>query len=226
VLGGKVWVGGHPADKPGRPVDPNLTLELRGGIPYVSRGGIKLEHALRSFGIDVAGLVVLDVGASTGGFTDCVLQAGAARVYSIDVGYGQLAWRLRGDPRVVAIERRNIRYLRREELDELADLAVIDVSFISLTLVLPKVLQLIKQNGQIVALVKPQFEVGRQLVGKGGVVRDPEKHQSVVGKIRKSAEALGLETRGVTESPILGPKGNREFFLHLSCGARRDVFFD
>ena len=183
--------------------------------PYVSRGGLKLAAALGAFNIDVTGQVALDVGASTGGFTDCLLQHGAARVYCVDVGYGQLAWRLRQDPRVIVLERTNIRYLPREAIPEEVDLAVADVSFISLKLVLPQILQFLRPDGLIIALVKPQFEVGKGQVGKGGVVRDPQQQQQVVAEIQEFAQGLGLAAEGVIPSPILGPKGNQEYLLYL-----------
>jgi len=181
----------------------------------VSRGGLKLARALDEFGLEVADLVAIDVGASTGGFTDCLLQRGARKVYAVDVGYGQLAWKLRQDCRVVNLEKTNIRYLEPEALAESPDLAVIDASFISLDKVLPPTLRLVRDGGAVVALIKPQFEVGKGEVGKGGVVRDENKHRDVVANVVALAESLGLEVCGVTESPILGPKGNREFLIHL-----------
>lgn len=191
--------------------------------PFVSRGGIKLAHALDYFNLDVTGLVALDVGASTGGFTDCLLQRGAKKVYALDVGYGQLAWKLRTDSRVVVIERTNIRYWDRHQVTESIDLAVIDVSFISLTLVLPKVKEILASHGStrspcpsIVALIKPNFEVGKGQVGKKGVVREPEKHRQVIEKIRALASTLNLKACGVTESPLTGPEGNKEFCLLLT----------
>lgn len=187
-------------------------------VPYVSRGGLKLEKAIRTFNLNVEGKVIIDVGASTGGFTDCLLKHGARRVYAVDVGYGQLDWRLRQDGRVVCLERRNIRYLKPEDIGEEADIAVIDVSFISLTKVIPVTVTLLKEQAEIVTLVKPQFEVGRGQVGKGGVVRDPELHAQVTEKIRAFAQGLGLNPLGLIESPILGSKGNREFLLYLKKG--------
>lgn len=216
ILAGEVVVGDHTADKAGQLVARDAGIRLKGtGLPYVSRGGLKLEKALDEFSIDVGGLCALDVGASTGGFTDCLLQRGVRRVFAVDVGYGQLAWKLRQDERVVCLERTNIRYLEPSLLAEVPDLAVIDASFISLDKVLPNTLRLISGTGGIVALIKPQFEVGRGGVGKGGVVRDPLKHREVVDAVRVLAEGLGLEVLGVVESPILGPKGNREFLIHL-----------
>lgn len=214
ILAGKVWVDGELARKPGQMVTGDAEISLEEEPPYVSRGGVKLEEALRRFRVEVEGLVCADVGASTGGFTDCLLQRGAAKVYAIDVGYGQLAWRLRQDPRVVAIERKNIRYLK--SLPEPIDLATIDVSFISLELVLPTVSKLLKPHGQIIALVKPQFEAGREQVGKGGVVKEREVHRQVLLRVADVAQKLGLSVLGLIPSPLLGPAGNEEFFIHLS----------
>lgn len=215
IMAGDVIIGDHKVEKPGQLVDPTLPIRMKDDIPFVSRGGLKLQKALEYFAIDVRGLVALDVGASTGGFTDCLLQRGAARVYAVDVGYGQLAWKLRQDERVLSLEKTNIRYLEPEALPTLADMAVIDASFISLDKVLPNTLRLIKGGGAIVALIKPQFEVGRGEVGKGGVVRDPEKHAAVIEAVCSLAEKLRLDVVGVTESPITGPKGNREFLVYL-----------
>lgn len=216
ILAGKVSVEGEIISKPGTLIRSDASIELKEGIPYVSRGGLKLEFALKAFGIDPTGKVAIDVGASTGGFTDCLLQHGAARVYAVDVGYGQLAWKLRHDPRVVVLERTNIRYL--ESLPEPVDLATIDVSFISLKLVLPSVLRLMKPKAEILALVKPQFEAGREKVGKGGVVRDPQVHREVLETLVEYAHSLGLHTLGLATSPFLGPAGNVEFFAHWARG--------
>lgn len=216
LMAGAVRVGGHVVDKPGTLIEADASIIVEGeDIPFVSRGGLKLEHALERFGIDVRGAVVLDVGASTGGFTDCVLQRGARKVIAVDVGYGQFDWKLRNDPRVVLLERTNVRDLAPGELPDVPDLAVVDVSFISLRLVLPAVAAVLAPDGNIVALVKPQFEVGKGRVGKGGVVRDPRLHEEAVASVREAAQEIGLTCLGETESPILGPKGNREFFLHL-----------
>jgi 23S rRNA (cytidine1920-2'-O)/16S rRNA (cytidine1409-2'-O)-methyltransferase len=216
ILAGDVVVGEHAVDKAGQLVPRDAEIRLKStGLPYVSRGGLKLEKALDEFSLDVNGVCALDVGASTGGFTDCLLQRGARKVFAVDVGYGQLAWKLRQDERVVCLERTNIRLLEPSVLSEVPELAVIDASFISLDKVLPNTIRLIGGEGEIVALIKPQFEVGRGAVGKGGVVRDPLKHREVVEAVRSLAEGLGLEVKGVTESPILGPKGNREFLIHL-----------
>ncbi|AJE03767.1 TlyA family RNA methyltransferase [Geobacter pickeringii] len=217
IMAGQVVVNDHLADKAGVQVSVDAEIRLKGeDIPYVSRGGLKLARALDEFSIDVADRVAIDVGASTGGFTDCLLQRGARRVFAVDVGYGQLAWKLRQDPRVVNLEKTNIRYLEPDALPEPPDLAVIDASFISLDKVLPPTLRLVRSGGIIVALIKPQFEVGKGEVGKGGVVRDEGKHEEVVANVVTLAESLGLAVRGVTESPLLGPKGNREFLIYLS----------
>lgn len=214
IMAGQVVVDDHLADKAGQLVPLAAEIRLKGEpLPFVSRGGLKLQQALDEFAIDVTGLAVLDVGASTGGFTDCLLQRGARRVFAVDVGYGQLAWKLRNDDRVLSLEKTNIRHLTPERLPEIPDMAVIDASFISLAKVLPSTIALIREDGLIIALIKPQFEVGRGEVGKGGVVRDPRKHREVTDSVRALAESLGLEVAGVTESPILGPKGNREFLI-------------
>jgi 23S rRNA (cytidine1920-2'-O)/16S rRNA (cytidine1409-2'-O)-methyltransferase len=214
IMAGAVRVGEAVIDKAGALVDVEADVQVESDeLPFVSRGGLKLAAALDRFGTAVAGAVVLDVGASTGGFTDCVLQRGAARVIAVDVGYGQLAWSLRQDPRVIVLERRNIRNVTAADLPVRPTLAVVDVSFISLRLVLPVVATLVAPGGAIVALVKPQFEVGKGRVGKGGAVRDPALHVQAVADVRACGAALGLRCTGECESPILGPKGNREFFL-------------
>lgn len=215
ILAGEVTVDGEVRDKPGQRIPAESAIAIRQTLPYVSRGGLKLAAALDTFGLAMAGLVAVDVGASTGGFTDCLLQRGAARVYAIDVGYGQLAWKLRTDPRVVPLERTNIRYLEHLPGNELADLAVIDTSFISLALVLPATLRLLKPAAQIVALIKPQFEAGKEQVGKGGVVRDPRIHRRVIEETAGLAGQLGLGVAGLTVSPAPGPAGNVEFLIWL-----------
>ncbi|MGB9629074.1 MAG: TlyA family RNA methyltransferase [Thermodesulfobacteriota bacterium] len=216
IMTGKVMVEGHRIDKPGIKVRVDAPLEiLEKETPYASRGGVKLEEALKSFRIDPQEMVVMDVGASTGGFTDCVLQKGAKRVYAVDVGYGQLAWKLQKDPRVINLERRNIRYLRREEVPEEIDLILVDTSFISVEKFLPNLLKFLKSQGYLLILIKPQFEVGKGEVGKGGVVRDPSLHQKVIHRISRYCQEIGLEVLGVIESPLLGPKGNKEFFIYL-----------
>lgn len=217
ILAGSVEIDGQVVTKPGALVPAEAAVALRAPPRYVSRGGEKLAHALARFGIDVAGRVALDAGASTGGFTDCLLQHGARRVYAIDVGYGQLHWRLRQDPRVVVMERVNLRHLQR--LPEPVDLATLDLSFISLRLVLPVVWRLLRPGGEVVALVKPQFEAGRREVGRGGVVRDPRVHAAVLRDLLAWATTHGFTVLGLTASPLRGPAGNVEFLLHLR---RRD----
>lgn len=220
VMAGAVRVDDHVVDKPGALVAVDANLAVTGDdIPFVSRGGLKLSAALDAFGTAVAGRVVLDVGASTGGFTDCVLQRGARAVIAVDVGYGQFAWPLRQDSRVTLFERTNIRHLDPAVLPAVPELAVVDVSFISLRLVLGVVAGVLAPGGDIVALVKPQFEVGKGQVGSGGVVRDPALQAAAVTAVREHALGLGLECIGECESPILGPKGNREFFLALRKAA-------
>ena len=216
VLAGQVFVGESRADKPGTLVAMDVPIHVRQGLPFVSRGGIKLQAALDAFALDVRSMICADVGASTGGFTDCLLQRGAARVYAIDVGYGQLDWKLRRDPRVVVLERTNARYLT--SLPELVDLVVVDVSFISLTLILPTVASWLRAGGQIIALVKPQFEAGREQVGKGGVVRDAAIHADVLWRVLSWANAHGLTPGGVIRSPAIGPAGNVEFLAQLQQG--------
>ncbi len=214
ILSAKVMVDGVVITKAGHQVHTDCGIELVGeDIPYVSRGGLKLEHAIRSFEVDVLALVAMDVGASTGGFTDCLLQHGAKKVYAVDVGYGQLAWKLRQDPRVVVLERRNIRYLPRDAIPEPIQIAVIDASFISLKLVIPAVASFLDPGSFLIALIKPQFEAGRSQVGKGGVVRDPQVHSEVCSSISEFCRSCGFEVIGMVPSPILGPKGNREFLM-------------
>jgi 23S rRNA (cytidine1920-2'-O)/16S rRNA (cytidine1409-2'-O)-methyltransferase len=213
VLSGYVLVNGQKIDKAGQAVDPEAAIELIERPRYVSRGGIKLEEALEHFHVDVSGRVCLDVGSSTGGFTDCLLQHGAARVYAIDVGTGQLDWKLRNDPRVVVHEQVNARYLSREHVPEPVDVAVCDVSFISVTLILPALPGLLTGNGEMIILVKPQFELERRQVGKGGIVREPELHQVACRKVEGAVRALGLRS-DVIPSPIAGAEGNREFLLY------------
>jgi 23S rRNA (cytidine1920-2'-O)/16S rRNA (cytidine1409-2'-O)-methyltransferase len=221
VMAGAVRVGDALVDKPSALVDPEARIDVdEARDRFVSRGGVKLEAALSSFHTAVDGAYVLDVGASTGGFTDCVLQRGARAVYAVDVGYGQFAWSLRNDPRVTVRERTNVRDLTPQDLPEAPSLAVIDVSFISLRLVLPVVAACVRPGGEIVALVKPQFEVGKGQVGKGGVVRDSQQQAEVVERIRTLGVELGLRCVGSCESPILGPKGNREFFLDFQKPAQ------
>jgi 23S rRNA (cytidine1920-2'-O)/16S rRNA (cytidine1409-2'-O)-methyltransferase len=216
IMEGRVTVEGEALEKPGTLVKMDAHLQIRGeDLPYVSRGGLKLEAALKAFEVDPEGKVVIDVGASTGGFTDCVLQKGAKKVYAIDVGYGQLAWRLQKDPRVINLERRNIRYLKREEVSEEADLILVDTSFISVEKFLLHLAGFLKEGGNLLCLIKPQFEVGRNEVGKGGVVKDSKLHQKVVDRISQFSRGLGFTVQGIIESPLLGPKGNKEFFIRL-----------
>ena len=216
IMAGRILVNGQPVQKPGTKVSISDEIMLRGDEPpYVSRGGLKLEAGLNAFEVNVNGQLCLDVGASTGGFTDCLLQYGARRVIAVDVGYGQLAWKLRQDPRVKVIERMNIRYMPYEAIGQAVDLATIDVSFISLKIVVPAVLKFIKKEGVIIALIKPQFEVGKTNVGKGGVVRNPDLHNQVIADLTDFFSKIGLVCRGCIPSPILGPKGNREFLIHL-----------
>ena len=216
IMAGKVLVNDRPMDKPGSNVHRTDIITLKGeDIPYVSRGGLKLEAALDSYRFNPSGLRCLDVGASTGGFTDCLLQRGATIVYAMDVGYGQLAWKLRQDPRVIVIERTNIRHAKKELIPDLIDLAVIDVSFISLKLVIPEVKKYLGGAGRIIALIKPQFEVGREHVGKGGVVRDSRLHHSAINHLTDYFTKAGYQTGPIIPSPIKGPKGNKEFFISL-----------
>ena len=217
IMAGQVFVGERRYDKAGISVNESVRLEVRGqALRYVSRGGLKLEKALRDFGVDPTGFVCSDSGASTGGFTDCLLQKGAKKVFAIDVGYGQLAWSIRQDPRVVCMERTNIRYVTPEQLGEPLDLSVVDVSFISLRIVLPAIRALLKPTGQILCLIKPQFEAGREKVGKKGVVRDPAVHEEVLQNFLALAAELELTVRNLTFSPVRGPEGNIEFLGHLS----------
>ena len=216
IMAGQVYVDGQKADKPGDTFSEDAAVEVRGkGLPYVSRGGLKLEKAMREFGLQLQGRTCMDIGASTGGFTDCMLQNGAQRVYSVDVGYGQLAWSLRTDPRVVNLERTNARHLTREQVPEEICFFSVDVSFISLTLILPAVRPLLAEHGQAVCLIKPQFEAGREKVGKKGVVRDKAVHEEVIEKIRSFALENGFSVLGLTFSPVKGPEGNIEYLIYL-----------
>lgn len=216
IMSGDVYVDGQKEDKAGTMFPETVKIEVRGNtLPYVSRGGLKLEKAMKHFDVSLCGKVCMDVGASTGGFTDCMLQNGAKKVYSIDVGYGQLDWKLRNDPRVVCMEKTNIRYVVPEDSQEPAALSSIDVSFISLTKVLLPVRNLLTEDGEIVCLIKPQFEAGREKVGKKGVVRDPEVHLEVIEKVLDYASGIALEPHHLSFSPIKGPEGNIEYLLHL-----------
>jgi len=216
IMAGLVYCQGQRLDKPGMELAEDTVLEIKGElIPYVSRGGLKLEKALQVFPVSLQGAVVADIGASTGGFTDCALQNGAQRVYAIDVGYGQLDWKLRIDPRVVCMERVNARYLTKDSLPELVDFVVSDVAFISVTKIFPAMLEILKDDGQIITLIKPQFEAGKEHIGKKGVVKDPLVHQSVLEFVLSEAERLGLTVQGVDYSPIRGPEGNIEYLAWL-----------
>jgi 23S rRNA (cytidine1920-2'-O)/16S rRNA (cytidine1409-2'-O)-methyltransferase len=213
IMAGSVLVAGQKGSKAGQSIAPDSRIELLEGLRYVSRGGLKLEAALDGFGIPVQGMVCLDVGSSTGGFTDCLLQRSALRVHAIDVGKGQMDWRLRNHPRVILREGVNARYLKFDDVGEAVDLAVCDVSFISVTLILPCLPPLLKESGRMVVLVKPQFEVGRRQVGKGGIVRNPELHQAACARVEGAVRELGFET-AMLESPILGAEGNKEFMVY------------
>ena len=217
IMSGQVYVDGQKADKPGTSYEESVSVEVRGAAcPYVSRGGLKLEKALRDFGIKPVGYVCSDSGASTGGFTDCLLQQGAQKVFAIDVGYGQLDWKIRSDPRVVVMERTNVRYVTPEQLGEPLDLSVIDVSFISLKIVLPVIKTFLKSEGQVVCLIKPQFEAGKDKVGKKGVVREPETHKEVLDNFVGLTKEQDFHILGLTFSPVKGPEGNIEFLAHLT----------
>ena len=217
IMSGNVYVNGQKADKPGVSYEETVELEVRGAVcPYVSRGGLKLEKALRDFGVKPVDYVCSDSGASTGGFTDCLLQQGARKVFAIDVGYGQLDWKIRSDERVVVMERTNIRYVTPEDLGEPLDLSVIDVSFIGLEIVLPTIKTLLKPTGQVLCLIKPQFEAGKENVGKKGVVRDPRIHKMVLDNFVSLVDSLGFKILGLTFSPVKGPEGNIEFLGHLT----------
>jgi 23S rRNA (cytidine1920-2'-O)/16S rRNA (cytidine1409-2'-O)-methyltransferase len=218
IMAGKVTVDGAPVEKPGKEISKDALLSIKEDLPYVSRGGLKLEAALDCFGIDPSGLRILDAGVSTGGFSDCLLQRGAASIVAVDVGYGQLHWKLRNDPRVTVLERTNIRFLEKVSLPHPVDAAVADLSFISLKLLLPRFKELLPEGGWFVPLVKPQFEAGRADVGKGGVVREAAKIRAAVDSVKTFAETCGFHVLAEMESPIKGPKGNREFFLHLKNG--------
>lgn len=216
IMAGQVYVANQKADKVGTPVTANEKIEVRGGqMPFVSRGGLKLDKAVHVFGLTLAGKTAMDIGASTGGFTDCMLQNGAVKVYSVDVGYGQLAWKLRNDSRVVNMERTNIRKVTPEQIGEPLDFFSVDVSFISLCLVLPVGFSLLKENGEAVCLIKPQFEAGKGKVGKKGVVREPETHREVVEKICGFVNEQGFSILGLDFSPVKGPEGNIEYLLYL-----------
>lgn len=227
IMSGLVYVDGQRADKPGMQVLPDADIQVRGAaLPYVSRGGFKLEKALKVFPVDPTAKVCVDCGASTGGFTDVLLKNGAQKVYSVDVGYGQLAWSLRQDTRVINLERTNIRYISSEEIPEPIDIAVMDLSFISIKLVLPAVCALLKDSGELVCLIKPQFEAGREEVGKKGVVRDKNVHLAVINSILEFAPSVGMTVMGLDYSPIKGPEGNREYLCYMKKGVFTAPGFD
>ena len=220
IMSGLVFVNGQRVDKSGTAVAEDARIEVRGrAIPYVSRGGLKLEKAMKVFPIQLEGKICADIGASTGGFSDCMLQNGAAKVYAVDTGYGKLDWKIRSDERVVALERTNARYLTHEQIPEELDFASVDVSFISLRLILPALRGVLKASGEVVCLVKPQFEAGREKVGKKGVVRDPKVHQEVLEHFLEHAREADFLVKDMTFSPIKGPEGNIEYLGHLSVGA-------
>lgn len=224
IMAGQVLVNEQKIDKPGTPVPPDASIRLLGNkLPYVSRGGLKLEKALKIFPISVKDKVVADIGASTGGFTDCALQNGATKVYAIDVGYGQLAWKLRNDERVINLERTNVRYLEKDSLPEQVDAATIDVAFISLDKILPAVYKILKAEGFVIALIKPQFEAGKENVGKKGVVRDASIHEQVINNVIDFAKEEGFGIAGLDFSPIKGPEGNIEYLLHLTKNTDDDA---
>ncbi len=216
IMAGEVTVNGRVIDKPGTSVNSDVSIEIRESSPrYVSRGGIKLEKAIQEFNIDFTSAIMLDVGASTGGYTDCALQHGAEKIYALDVGYGQLDWKLRNDPRVINMEKTNVRYLRLEDLDQRVDFITVDVSFISTRLVFPGLKDLLKDDGIIISLIKPQFEAGKNQVGKKGVVRDPDLHRKILADCIKYAEEADFKCTNITYSPITGPSGNIEYFIKL-----------
>ena len=224
IMSGSVYVNDQKADKPGMSFEEGIAIEVRGAAcPYVSRGGLKLEKALRDFGVDPTGYVCSDSGASTGGFTDCLLQQGASKVFAIDVGYGQLDWKIRSDPRVVVMERTNVRYVTPEQLGQPLDLSVVDVSFISLKIVLPVIKTFLKPDGQVLCLIKPQFEAGKEKVGKKGVVREPQTHKEVLDNFVLLAKELNFTILGLTFSPVKGPEGNIEFLAHLTLADKAGI---
>lgn len=226
IMSGQVFVDGQRVDKPGAPVAEDAAIEVRGGLRYVSRGGLKLEKAMALWPIHLDGAVCMDIGASTGGFTDCMLQNGASKVYAVDVGYGQLAWKLRSDPRVVCLERTNARYLSHEQIPEEPDFSSVDVSFISLKLILPAISGVLRDEGQVVCLIKPQFEAGKEKVGKKGVVRDPAVHREVLEHFLQHAKESGFTVLDLTYSPIRGPEGNIEYLGFLKKAPWEERAFD
>ena len=228
IMAGSVYVDGQKEDKAGSVFDEeSAQIEVRGHVlPYVSRGGLKLEKALKVFPITLTNKICMDIGASTGGFTDCMLQNGAAKVYSVDVGYGQLDWKLRQDDRVVCMEKTNFRYMTPEDIPDVLDFASVDVSFISLDKILTPAYALLREQGEMVALIKPQFEAGREKVGKKGVVRDPKVHEDVISRIVRHADEVSFEVLDLSYSPIRGPEGNIEYLIHLKKNPERTVYPD
>ena len=228
IMAGSVYVDGQKEDKAGSVFDEeSAQIEVRGhALPYVSRGGLKLEKALQVFPITLTDKICMDIGASTGGFTDCMLQNGATKVYSVDVGYGQLDWKLRQDERVVCMEKTNFRYMTPEDIPDVLDFASVDVSFISLDKILTPAYALLKEQGEMVALIKPQFEAGREKVGKKGVVREPKVHEEVMAKIVRHADEVSFEVLGLSYSPIRGPEGNIEYLIHLRKNPERTIYPD
>lgn len=226
IMSGQVFVEGQRVDKPGAPVAEDAAVEVRGGLRYVSRGGLKLEKAMALWPIRLEGAVCMDIGASTGGFTDCMLQNGASKVYAVDVGYGQLAWKLRSDPRVVCLERTNARYLTHEQVPEEPDFSSVDVSFISLKLILPAIAGVLREGGHVACLIKPQFEAGKEKVGKKGVVRDPAVHREVLEHFLQHAKESGFTVIDLTYSPIRGPEGNIEYLGFLAKAPWQERTFD
>ena len=215
IMEGKVFVNNVKITKAGTRFTEKDSIEIRGLQKYVSRGGLKLEHAVKKFSINIKDKICMDIGASTGGFTDCLLQNGAAKVYAVDVGYGQLHWKLRNNNRVIVLERENFRTMEREKIPDIIHLSVIDVSFISLKLIVPKALEFLHEKGEIVALIKPQFEAGKEHVGKGGIVKDSEIHKQVINSLSSFFSQIGLQIVNITESPLLGQKGNKEFLIYM-----------
>ena len=228
IMAGSVYVDGQKEDKAGSVFDEeSAQIEVRGHVlPYVSRGGLKLEKALKVFPITLTDKICMDIGASTGGFTDCMLQNGAVKVYSVDVGYGQLDWKLRQDDRVVCMEKTNFRYMTPEDIPDVLDFASVDVSFISLDKILTPAYALLREQGEMVALIKPQFEAGREKVGKKGVVRDPKVHEEVISRIVRHADEVSFEVLDLSYSPIRGPEGNIEYLIHLKKNPERTVYPD
>ncbi|MGL4654710.1 MAG: TlyA family RNA methyltransferase [Sarcina sp.] len=227
IMAGEIFIDERRIDKAGDKVDVEANIVYKGAkMPYVSRGGYKLEKAIKEFGIELKDTICMDIGASTGGFTDCMLQNGAKRVYSIDVGYGQFAWKLRVDERVICLERTNVRYATKEQVPDECDFASIDVSFISLTTIMPAVVNLLKEDGEVMALIKPQFEAGKGKVGKKGVVREPEIHKEVIEKIVNYALEHNLRILNIDFSPIKGPEGNREYLIYLKKSKEKQEDFD